>query len=56
LIFLLISRFVEFSCQRILGLKSGAINQVTLGDQPVDAINLLTTTGLFQCLSCISFG
>jgi len=36
LIFLLISRFVEFSCQRILGLKSGAINQVTLGDQPVD--------------------
>jgi len=25
-----------------------------LGDQPVDAINLLATTALFQCLSCIS--
>jgi len=30
--------------------------QVTLGDQPVDVINLLTTPGLFHCLSCISFG
>jgi len=37
-------------------IKCNRINQVTLGDQPVDAINLLATSGgLFQCLSCISF-
>jgi len=35
--------------------KSGAINQMTLGYQPVDAINLLATPGLFQCLSCNTF-
>jgi len=35
--------------------KSGAIDQVTLGDQLFDAINPLATPGLFQCLSCISF-
>jgi len=29
---------------------------MTLGDQPINAINLLATPGLFQCLSCISFG
>ena len=29
---------------------------MTLSDQPVDAINLFATPGLFQCLSCISFG
>jgi len=33
--------------------KSGAINQVTLGDRPVDAMNLLATPGPFQCLSYI---
>jgi len=32
------------------------INQVTLGKRPVDAIDLLVTPGLFQCLRCISFG
>jgi len=31
------------------------MDQVTLGDQPVDAINQLATPGLVQCLSCISF-
>jgi len=30
--------------------KSGAIDQVTLGDQSVDAIDLLATPGLFQRL------
>jgi len=30
--------------------------QVTLGDQQVDAIDLLATPGLFQDLSYISFG
>jgi len=39
-----------------LSAKSGAIDHVTLGDQLVDAINLLATPGLFQCFSCISFG
>jgi len=32
------------------------IDQVTLGDQPVNAIDLFATPGLFQCLSYISFG
>jgi len=36
--------------------KSGAIDQVTLGNQSVDAINLLATLGLFECLKYISFG
>jgi len=31
------------------------IDQLTLGDQLVDTIDLLATPGLFQCLSCISF-
>jgi len=31
--------------------KSCAIDQVTLGDQPVDAIKLFATPGLFQCIS-----
>jgi len=43
----------QAACQ--FNAKSGAIDQVTLGDQPVDTINLLATPGLFQCLSCISF-
>jgi len=30
--------------------KSGAIDQVTLSDQSVDAIDLLVTPGLFQRL------
>jgi len=32
------------------------INQVTLGDQLVDAIDLLATPGLFQCLKATFFG
>jgi len=36
--------------------RCNRINQVTLGDQPVDAIILLATPGLFQCSSCICFG
>ena len=36
--------------------KSGAIDQVTLGDRLVDAINLFATPVLFQCLGYISFG
>jgi len=31
--------------------KTGAIHHVTLGDQPNDAISLLATPGLFQCIS-----
>jgi len=31
-------------------IRCNRINRVTLGDQPVDAINLLATSGLFQCL------
>jgi len=34
-------------------IKCNRINQVTLGNQLVDAINLLATPGLFQCLSYI---
>jgi len=41
------------SCQ--FNAKSGVIDQATLGDQPVDAIDVLATPGLFQCLSYISF-
>jgi len=36
------------SCQS--SVKSGAIDQVTLGDQSVDAIDLLATPGLLQHL------
>jgi len=30
-------------------IRCNRIKQVTLGDQPVDAINLLATPDLFQC-------
>jgi len=43
----------QAACQ--FNAKSGAIDQVTLGNQPVDAVNLLATPGLFLCLICISF-
>jgi len=36
----------QAACQ--FNVKSGAIDQLTLGDQPVEAINLLATPGLFQ--------
>jgi len=42
------------SCQ--FNAKSGAINQVTLDDQLVDAIHPLATPDIFQPLSYISFG
>jgi len=42
----------QAACQ--FNAKSGAIHQVTLGDQPVHEINLLATHGLFQFFSCIS--
>jgi len=43
----------SLTCQ--FNAKSGAIDQAALGDQPVDAIDLLATPSLFQCLSYISF-
>jgi len=42
------------SCQS--NAKPGAIDQVTLGDQSVDAIDLLATPGLFQRLKQQFFG
>jgi len=38
----------SLSCQS--NSKSGAIDQVTLGDQLIDAIDLLAAPGLFQRL------